>query len=464
MKTVIMDIVRRWWWLILGFAVFSFALPVLNEHLQIVCLLYTLFYGSMILYMVGMQNYKNLTVLPLGVEVHGKVLWVLHSGIVTLIACVVQLVFWLIQAVYPSFGSLLPQEFFAACLLYMGFAGAVQLAYVFGMRISRALGLRYIVGGWLATLLDIPIIVMTALFLFRVLSKDLDIGPLGHNPVFGTVLGAFVTICGPRKALFDTPNVIALAIALCSTVLAYRLSYQAADCLRANAMAERGGFFRSSRRSVVAFPSRAMSYALPWLHALKVVLIGSAVFLAGLCCMYLAYRLDPANTIPPWDLDTGPIIFAYIAFILFCFPALTWASSLKSFRVLPMSSIRLTLLLMSSPLLAFLATTILLALFLLARGDLTVSFGSYLSVEAVVLSAVLLTCFLAPFFGVYGIVLWTFGMAILPAAASLTPVYAPWTPLVGLPLSSVLGGLILYYITGTSRAYRNALQQQQALH
>ncbi|MCX5759331.1 MAG: hypothetical protein NTU83_12635, partial [Candidatus Hydrogenedentes bacterium] len=92
MKRVIIDIFRRWWWVILIFAVLPFVVAVVDKHPYIQVLLFTLFYGSMIFFLSWwMTTYKNLTVLPLGVEAHGRVLWVLHSGIFTLIACVEQL-------------------------------------------------------------------------------------------------------------------------------------------------------------------------------------------------------------------------------------------------------------------------------------------------------------------------------------------------------------------------------------
>lgn len=363
MPHIIRDGIRRWWW-VYALAAAASVFSVLDHNPQATQLALTagvLLYGCGMLFVFDISTpakFRALGMLPLTQRQIGLAHGVLWIGLLPAFHFAVYMVGNLVHAVAPGLAPEgLPLPVYVAAMLFCtGMSCFFFLIAQFSRRYQRVWTKPFVDVG--STLLLFSLFALVGYFIYR-LGLPANPEPLAPEHPFAAMVNGVERVIGPKRSLMDIPTLAALGIAAAGiTVFVARVEDVARFLFFAGA-ARRDGYPLTvfSGKS-----NRTYGFCEPWVQEIRdgVRIIG---VLAFSCAAFYLFNWVFVKRPSLSDLGIAqwPLILILIAGLVCVPPMIPWIIGIRTLRVLPISRRLLAGYLISFPLLAFSAYSLVLS-------------------------------------------------------------------------------------------------------
>jgi hypothetical protein len=362
MLYIIRNGVRRWWWVYaLAAAASVFSVVDDNNYETTIALTAgVLLYGCIMLLVfeiAGPAKFRAFGMLPVTRRQMGLAFGVLWAGLLPAFHVTVYLLNGLVHAIAPKLTPAgLPLHTYAPLLLLCTgacchFALICQLSQRFPQgwkKLLWDLGSAFIMMG---------LFVVVSYFIWR-LGRPADAESLGPNDPFASLINSIEALIGPKRSLVDVPGLAALGVAAAGIVL---FVVKAKDCTRFLFIAKSLSGSGNPLDALMGNPQRTHGFLEPWVQEIRDGFrILSVLFFAVISQYFFIWIIAKRPSLADLTIAAWPQILIIVAGLV-CIPPLgPWIIGLRTLRVLPLSRKGLALYLVSFPLLAFAAYSLVL--------------------------------------------------------------------------------------------------------
>ena len=353
MILLLKDLFRRRWWLFLIAVLLPFLGMLEGRTLYGVLLAFVVFYGPIMLFMfeASVNSVRSCVTLPLSRRTLGRTIWVACMALFPVLMTPA----WLAGEFLILDIAIGIPLLASGCLLCLGCIGWVLMMTVLLGDRSRLTGFRGLVWGLVSIAVCAPGVLGMIFFLHRfAMALGMAEGLAGGERDSGPLWLAYVAmhrIAGPAERFLNGPNVAVLAVSLFLVLLSFGIvSRFAFPGLGLSGMPKSQSAAAAS--SHVSFSPRSRALLWPWLGVTARFLYGVALLVFSISMSLAVFQLltdlevELSESIHevPWQALFVAVLFP--ALLGLTFP---WLNSLRSLRALPLSRLKLTLLLVSFP-------------------------------------------------------------------------------------------------------------------
>ncbi len=472
MHLLLKDLFRRRWWLFLIAGLLPFLGMLEGRALYGILLAFVVFYGPMMLFMfeASANSVRCCVPLPLGRRTLGRTIWVACMLLFPALTTPA----WLAGEFLPFDTALGIPLLASGGVLCLGGIGWVLIMTVLLGDRTRLTGFRGLVWGLVSLAVCAPGVLGMLFFLHRfVMATGLAEAMTGGTRDSGPLWLAYVAlhrILGPAERLLDLPNTTALVASLFCACISYGLAPSLLYSGLGVSAARKDPPAPAPAR--VLYPSRARAFLWPWLWGMAQCFYGVAGLTAtffvalGTTLLLAGFEAGFAGAANEVEWQGVFIVLLFPALLGLAFP---WLNALRSLRALPLSRWRLTLLLVSFPVLALvLSLCFLAALLLVFQG--ADKFPHLLDWTLLVFGITLLGCGVCVRFGPAPAAVFLLSSMMASVALDITlisgmsiaPVYFHFATALVFPPTAVLGLYWLHrLITTSSAAYRQHMLNER---
>jgi len=456
MKRILVDMLRRRWWLFVALPVFSS--PLLAPGLQVLMALAVIVFcylGALILAAseLGQGVARCYAALPVSGRTVSRTLWLEY--VVLLPLCYLCLEFLGCIGSGGTAARLL--LLFSTGLLGMGFLGVLWMIGLLyrpaGTSGHFSTDAWAFIRGWLALILMLAVLAATVY---------LAGGPPKPRHGDAKLLRSIARVFSEKLLETQDPvRALILGAALVAIGLSYRLSAMTTGKMMLFPMGTQRRVFVHGTRQPVVFRPRILGYLWPWFKGAGAFLW--AIFISCVAVYWPGIGMEREipgvidNLLQEHTLVTGFMMFVLLLLLV---STGVWLNCIRVLRSLPLSSTRLTAWVLSMPVLGFFLIALTLAIALHAPGQAEL-LARFLRALVLCLSVSCVGCALLARTGYIALLLIVPASAVLPYLADKLP---HGTVLLSVLLIALGFTLFRRVIASSSAAYHRRIPLEGQIH